>query len=125
MDKFFNACVEALGKEKEVYDEERTIRAFNRFLEAFSFAVIEINWEKYPDHKVISGPKDLKGLKLNDCFIFWNEGRLPAVKTTFSQAIKCRQKIAELSPFAWIVGANYDWVLEFHSQGKVRFTFAD
>lgn len=125
MDKFLDECIEALGKEKEVYDEQRTVGAFNHFLETFHFAATEINWEKYPDHKVISGPKDLKDLDLGDCFIFWNDSKLPAVKTTFSQTLKCREKIATLSLFTWIVGAKYDWVLEFHSNGTIRFTYAD
>nr|WP_294858732.1 hypothetical protein [uncultured Fluviicola sp.] len=124
MDKFLNECIEELGSEKEIYDEERSVAAFNQFLETFSFALTEINWEKYPDHKMISRMKDLESLDLGACFIFWNDRTLPVVKTTFEQALKCQKKIAALSLFTWIVGANYDWALEFHSDGSVRFTFA-
>lgn len=126
MDKFLNECIEALGKEKEVYDEQRTERAFNHFLEAFSFSITEINWEKYPDHRVVSRPKELlKELGDSECLIFWNDRAFPTVKTTFSQTLTCEQKIVSLSHFTWIVGANYDWALEFHTDGTIRFTYAE
>jgi|GEM_PF-4254709 len=123
MDKFMNECIEALGEGKEIYDEERSVAAFNKFLKTFSFGITEINWEKYPDHKVISGLKDLKSLDLGECFIFWNDRTLPVVKTTFEQTLKCQKKIAALSTFTWIVGVKYDWALEFHSDDTIRFTF--
>ena len=125
MDKFLNECIEALGKEKEVYDEQRTDTAFNRFLETFSFSITEINWEKYPDHRLVSNPKELlEELGESECLIFWNDRTLPTVKTTFAQTVKCREKIVSLSFFTWIVGANYEWVLEFHTDGSIRFTSA-
>lgn len=125
MDKFLNECIEALGKEKEIYDEERSTMAFNKFLETFSFSLTEINWEKYPAHKVISGSKELKDLDLGECFIFWNDRTLPVVRTTFNQTVKCQKEIAALSLFTWIVGVKYDWALEFHTDGTIRFTFAE
>lgn len=82
-----------------------------------------IDWESYPNSiAVLDFEKTSAKITNKSCYIMWDEGTLPIVKTDLDSIEKNLFDVTRIAFDTWIVGESFEWVFEFHHSGLVHYT---
>lgn len=82
-----------------------------------------IDWESYPNSiAVLDFEKTSAKITNKSCYIMWDEGTLPIVKTDLDSIKKNLFDVTRIAFDTWIVGENFEWVFEFHHSGLIHYT---
>ncbi len=93
-----------------------------------------VNWDSYPNHLILSNSGDCEESKLNinqyindnnsiDCYVMWDRGDLPIITINLAILIENLEMITRIAFDTWIVGVDFDILIEFHHSGVNRFTY--
>lgn len=122
MNLILENCLNKLGNKAIVLNEVQTNELEQLLEQRISFGNHGVDWSKYPNNIVLESIRDLSKRNQNDiCFIMWDEGTLPIIKSSFDNIESNIEDIIKVAFDTWIVSANFDWLLEFHHSGNIRY----
>ncbi len=110
-------CIEALGNDKRILNENDNITAFKNFENNFPITSYgRIDWDKLEGFEKINIPTDiLKYLSPDDkCLIIWNEMSLPIIETTIMSFLNNIDDILAVSYDTWIIVDKREITIEFY-----------
>lgn len=118
----FEECIQSLGTETKIFDVSQTSELRKRLFSSFNFGFSSIDWKSYPNFDNIESAIELISKLGNlDCYVFWDEYDTPAIKSELSKVIANIDDVSAVAFDTWIVGIDFDWVVEFYHEGEIRF----
>lgn len=118
-------CIEKLGASVVVFSLDESRNKIKKISEKIIFGISGIDWKQYPnridDYAVIFSV--IAKMENKECYILWDEYSLPILKSDFSTIAKNIDDITIMAFDTFIIGCDLNWVLEFHHEGAIRFTF--
>jgi hypothetical protein len=108
----------------EVLDELQTTQIEELILEKIVFIPSgRIDWRTYPNSILVLDLKEtIKEITNRNCYVMWDEGTLPIVKTNLDSIGNNIFEITKIAFDTWVVGDRFDWVIEFHHTGLIHYT---
>lgn len=110
----------------EILDELQSKRIEDMILDKIVFIPSgsgRIDWGVYPNSIVVSDLKEvIKKIANKSCYVMWDEGTLPIVKTNLDSIGDNMFEVTKIAFDTWIVGDLFDWGIEFHHSRLVHYT---
>lgn len=121
MDSDLDNCVKLIEGRMLNNDDSLTIR--DLLFDSLEFGYHGIDWSKYSNSTEIENIKEFDlVLSESKCYIVWDEYGLPVVESNFNKVVQNLDDVTVLSFDTWLISLNFNWVLEFHHEGKIRYT---
>lgn len=118
----FEECIEKLGASVEIFDLEQSKQLRSILFDRFQFASTSMDWDAYPNAVSIQSPNELIALLKNqDCYVFWDEFNSPVIKSETYRILNHLDDVLALSFDTWMLGTDFNWIVEFHHEGEIKF----
>ena len=112
-----------LGNGTKTLSQEETTNIFDKMTNQFPITSWgRIDWGKVNHKKVSSLDQISKDVNVSDeVFILWDEGSLPALKTTVKNVLQAIDDITAVSFDTWIYSPNGGYIIEFYHENEINF----
>ena len=126
-------CVEVLGEDGYVLTKQEYEYVSSKFEQTFPITEWgRIDWKKIKVVHQVKTSKEITEIINNEAqrldhevYIIWDEASLPIIK---SNLIKIESNIDDVTAVGfdtWLVGSNFNFVIEFFHDGIVRVGFTE
>lgn len=123
MKEMLEECLKGLGNRAYCLNDTDSNKIKEKISGKVEFGISGINWERYPDHIAVTMPGLLiPQLQNKKCYIMWDEYSLPILQTDITSALDNFDLIEPLAFDIWLIGIEFDWILEFYHENTIRFT---
>ncbi len=131
----FEECLEVLGEDAKVLNEDNTAKIFTQFESCFPMVYIaesiwsRVDWSKITNKYTIDTDvcEILGILKSNhldikdDIMILWNEATLPVIEIKLNKMLENVDDVTAVGFDTWIYCPKNDYVIEFYHNGETIF----
>ena len=122
MNKYFQECINGLGDNTKVLSPKESDNLIDKMQATFEF---EMNGLNSKSDNVVKSSIDMlrKNMDFNQsCFVLWYEYSLPVVSTQLDKVMCNFVDVTSVSFDTWVVGTNFDWIIEFNHEDVVLFS---
>ena len=122
MNKYFQECINGLGDNTKVLSPKESDNLIDKMQATFEF---EMNGLNSKSDNVVKSSIDMlrKNMDFNQsCFVLWDEYSLPVVSTQLDKVMCNFVDVTSVSFDTWVVGTNFDWIIEFNHEDVVLFS---
>jgi hypothetical protein len=120
-------CITTLGNATSTLSQEETTTIFDKMTNQFSITSWgRIDWGKVRHKKVSSLDQVAKDVSASDeVFILWDEGSLPALKTTVKNVLQAIDDVTAVSFDTWIYSSKGDYIIEFYHENEIKIGWSN
>lgn len=123
MSDLYKECINAL-EVVTILDESSSDSLSEKMFNSFEFDdASTVDWRTYPDHQKVDDFEYLIQRNGNlDCYVLWDNAEYLGIRTNLKSVLNKVDDVTAVSFDTWVIGLEFDWILEFHNEGLVRFT---
>ena len=124
-DVLLSECKEALGAGGKILEQEEKDAVYRIFKEKVPFLPWGIDWELFNTvYEVSEIDQIYEKCKSKEFYIIWWV-KYPIIKSDIATIIKNIDDVCAVSPDTWLFSPDYDEVIEFHHDGKIRLGYLE